>query len=267
MGRKIAIVGTAPSSLHLAPWNDPEWEIWSCPGVFGVKNPNEITNLKYAIEIHSPENMANDFGSMDFFKALPCTLLVREVIPGIEKQEVYPLEQILAAFPRRYFTNTISWGLAFAIWQHMLGEPIETIGIWGVDMAAGGEYAHQRPSCEYFVGWAEGQGIEVIIPDESDLCKAALLYGFEAEKISAVAAKYKVRVDELTQRQGQIEAQVKAKILLREPKKVNCPHCKTEFTISGEFDYPALQLLLSQAHLRGCQENMAYLINQRVGID
>src|SRR3990167_6788901 len=30
---KIAVIGTAPSSRMLAPFNDPSWKIWSCsPG-------------------------------------------------------------------------------------------------------------------------------------------------------------------------------------------------------------------------------------------
>src|SRR3954468_23311721 len=34
--KKVAILGTAPSSRMLAPFNDPEWQIWSCsPGNMG----------------------------------------------------------------------------------------------------------------------------------------------------------------------------------------------------------------------------------------
>jgi len=32
---KIALVGSAPSSVLLAPYGDPSWEIWGCsPGVY-----------------------------------------------------------------------------------------------------------------------------------------------------------------------------------------------------------------------------------------
>ena len=37
---KIALVGSAPSSIRLAPINDPDWQIWGCsPGAYGVVGP------------------------------------------------------------------------------------------------------------------------------------------------------------------------------------------------------------------------------------
>jgi hypothetical protein len=42
------------------------------------------------------------------------------------------------------------------------------------------EYGHQKPSCEYLIGLAEGMGIKVEIPDSSELLKCAQLYGFES---------------------------------------------------------------------------------------
>ena len=51
----------------------------------------------------------------------------------------------------------------------------------GVDMmVAGGqgsEYGWQRPSCEFFLGYAMGHGIKVTLPAESDLLKTAFPYG------------------------------------------------------------------------------------------
>ena len=58
----------------------------------------------------------------------------------------------------------------------------DAIGIWGVDMELSSEYGHQRPSCEYFVGIADGLGIEMIVPERSDICKARKLYAFQDDK-------------------------------------------------------------------------------------
>ena len=34
---KIALVGSAPSSVRLAPFDDPSWDIWGCsPGAYPV---------------------------------------------------------------------------------------------------------------------------------------------------------------------------------------------------------------------------------------
>ncbi|MFA5385167.1 MAG: hypothetical protein WC364_10975 [Eubacteriales bacterium] len=266
MGRKIAIIGTAPTSLHLAPYNQDGWEIWACPGIFGAIDPNTLTNLKYVLEIHDAEQMAKDFGgNLDYFKRLPCALITRENIEGLNC-EVYPLEAILQMFPRRYFTNTISYAIAYGIWLKAMGEDIETIGVWGVDMAVNEEYGHQRPSCEYFIGWAEGMGIEFILPDECDLCKAALLYGFETEQCTALESKYAARKLELQTRIDQLEAQKITKLLLHDPVAVQCPGCGCVTTTQGVFDINALNIMMQQANLQGCQSNMDYLMNQRIGI-
>ena len=46
-------------------------------------------------------------------------------------------------------------------------------------MAMETEYATQRPSCEYLLGMAEGRGIEIVIPDSSEILKSSFLYGVE----------------------------------------------------------------------------------------
>ena len=39
--------------------------------------------------------------------------------------------------------------------------------------------SHQRPSCEWLIGWAQGKGIKVYIPDTADLLKSTHHYGLE----------------------------------------------------------------------------------------
>jgi len=41
------------------------------------------------------------------------------------------------------------------------------------------EYAFQRPSCEYYIGIAQGRGINITIPDGSDLIKNRFIYGWQ----------------------------------------------------------------------------------------
>lgn len=53
--------------------------------------------------------------------------------------------------------------------------------------------SHQRPSCEYILGIAEGMGIKVYIPPESDLLKTSELYGFESDNSAKVRIKSRIR--------------------------------------------------------------------------
>ena len=266
MGKKIAILGTATSSLGLAPFNNPEWEIWACPGIYGHKAFGDISNLSLLLEIHDAKGIEEAFNGYDIFNNANCPTLTREPIAGLKNTVVYPIEEIIAMFPRKYFTNTISYGIAYALYLKAIGMELDTIGIWGVDMAVTAEYGHQRPSCEYFIGLAEGMGVPVFLPDECDLCKSAMLYGFETEQTSELEAKYKARKAELVQRRAQLEAQVMAKTVLKDPKKFVCPHCGKEVQTNGEFDYSAMQMLMQEAHLKGCIDNMDYLMLQRVGL-
>ena len=69
-----------------------------------------------------------------------------EDIPMSEK---YPLDDIIESLKTDYFTNSISYMIAYAVY---LG--YESISVYGVDMAQEAEYAKERPSVEYFIGYA-----------------------------------------------------------------------------------------------------------------
>jgi len=75
-------------------------------------------------------------------------------------------------------------------------------------MATNDEYTEQRPSCEFFVGWARGAGINVYIPAKSDLCKTMWLYPFEDD--SPFKQKIEGRRVELRNRMQGLSAQEQA---------------------------------------------------------
>lgn len=197
--KKLAIVGTAPSSLHLAPYNDPDYEIWCLNGVFAYIDFPNISNITRWFDIHflaSSMSLPNNY--FEFFKVCPVPVYMQDVFEEVPTSVKFPLEEVLARFPRRYFTNSVSWMIALAIC-----EGYEDISVYGVDMAMSTEYGQQRPSCEYFLGYAEGMGINIYLPPESDLLKTPFLYGFEDEKqdfmrakLLAKKAEYEVKIAE-----------------------------------------------------------------------
>jgi hypothetical protein len=103
-----------------------------------------------------------------------------------------------------YFTNTISYMIALAIY-----EEFEVIEIYGVDMAVGTEYNEQRPSCEYYIGIAKGRGIDIKLPAACDLMKARHIYGFENDKIAAWKQKVTRTLYEMDQRKIQSDMAVR----------------------------------------------------------
>ena len=197
ISRRIAIVGKAPSSLGLAPYHDDTWQIWTLSDLVLC---GQAPRYDVQFELHDVGMLKRERPPYwDWLtRAQHKPLVVREAVPELPGAIVFPKDEIVSIFGR-YFTNTVSWLIALAIAR----EP-EEIGVWGVDMACDQEYSHQRPSCEYFLGWAAGCGITVTIPPQADLLKTPGLYGFDAG-LSDMHAKWKARREELKRRVSEAE--------------------------------------------------------------
>jgi hypothetical protein len=225
--RKIAIIGYT-SHKQLAPWNDPEWELWSLNDhyldlpIFHMEvvpfdrlrwfqfHPWRALRDwdKYVVRdgdmIHPgvgpehPRDPEHLLWLQDAGKHFPVYL--REAHEKLPNCLAYPYQEVYEYFGNNYFTNSITFMIGLAIMELTervtLSDGREIVyakegaelGVWGVDMmvsgdilGAGSEYGYQRPSCEWALGWARGCGLEVHIPDSSDLCKTAFPYGDEEE--------------------------------------------------------------------------------------
>ena len=86
----------------------------------------------------------------------------------------FPLEEVRARFNTDYFTNTVSYMVAYAIY---IG--VERIGIYGVDVAFGAPYAQENRGVEYWIGRAVEAGIKVEAPVQSQLMRtiSGVIYG------------------------------------------------------------------------------------------
>jgi hypothetical protein len=94
----------------------------------------------------------------------------------------YPLEKVVELLPAlkrgtekqvKYFTSSFSYMLALAI-----AEGFERIEVYGFELAAGDEYVPQKACAEFWMGFALGKGIEVFLPEGSQLCWGPL-YGYQ----------------------------------------------------------------------------------------
>ena len=187
-GRKIAILGKAPDSLVGAPVNDESWEIWT---INDSVYRGQVTRWTRHFELH-PIEWTKEAAYDKYFDWL-CEkhdqpIVLREAVEAVVSGIAYPRAEVIGHFAgpgADYFTNTISWMLALAIWElDVAGDKEGEIGLWGVNMAQHGiggksEYAKQRPSCEFWAGMARGRGYTFHLPDASDLLKTGVLYGFD----------------------------------------------------------------------------------------
>lgn len=180
---KVAVVGYTKSREE-TPWDDEEWEIWGCNNLWKFIDVEKATGW---FDLHDLPTIRSDKEHDSWLRTAPLPVFVWDPQPEWPNAIAYPRAEILDAFGEfsggRYFTNSISWMIAMAL-SHLIlagedGKPPADaeLGIYGVDMAQGSEYGPQRPSCEYWIGLAEAMGVQVTIPETSDLLKSAFLYG------------------------------------------------------------------------------------------
>lgn len=224
---KVYIVGCAGTKKEV-PWDDKDAEYWGVNNLYGVPLPGahydrwfEIHNIwqdpktTKMIRRGSPEFRGQNV--MDYMLGLAklnCTIYMQKHWPNLIPLSIsYPLVDIVNFFTEkgfsidfcRYLTNTISYEIVLAIYFGF-----KEIQVWGVDMAVGTEYEKQRPSCEYWLGVAQGMGINVYIPPQADLLKTRFIYGFEEkqqdvwrDKMEKLRKELKIKRLQLEQRHAQ----------------------------------------------------------------
>ncbi len=169
-GRKIAVLGSASSSVSLAPFGDPEWEIWGCsPANKG------LPRVDVWFELHNPILKIREGLSewLDWLKKQPIVYM-QKAYPDFPGSREFPLEPMLNKWGPFWWTSQLAFMIALAIEQ----KPSH-IGLFGVDMAANSEYNQQRLGCQYFIQHiVRDSPIELVVPPESDILEAAPLYGY-----------------------------------------------------------------------------------------
>lgn len=210
--KKIAIVGSAPSSVNLAPYRDPEWYIMGCsPGAYGVAGPHSDGWM----EAHrwEPQIPGHAGTGKPWFSPEYCEFLIRHpgkvwmsepIPPEFRNAKPIPVEELVKKYGPFFFTSSIAWMLAIALET----SGVEEIGLFGVDMAAKEEYGYQRAGCQHFITIAHQRGIKVTIPPESDILQPTYWYGVTENHPMMI--KMTARRDELLTRRQQAEHQFNA---------------------------------------------------------
>lgn len=234
----IAILGTAGSSMALAPFKDPSWAIWACsPGAYSIcaQNRSDVwfephrwlptspgmfgapgTKPWFSPEFHQflanhkgPVMMTGDYATLrDQGSAEELLAKFGPPQKSIPTSVPIPYGALVRDFGPYFWTSTISYMLAMAIATLVPrvknGENV-FIGLWGVDMSATEEWAYQRPGCQHFVGLAAAMGIHVVLPQESDLMRPPTMYGIGEANPRHI--KWLAKKAELEARRAQIAAQ------------------------------------------------------------
>ena len=86
--------------------------------------------------------------------------------------EIYPIDEVLAKFPTRFFSNTIAYMMAYALLHTKtiqesndpmpkVVEGYKKIWFYGMDMMSNSSYMQEKGGVEYWMGVALGMGVEL----------------------------------------------------------------------------------------------------------
>jgi len=198
------IVGFA-ASWKDAPYTDQKKvgiDFWGINELYIYLQENKIlTPFSAWFEIHNIKESPSKQGKahQEFLKNCKIPLITQKHWDEYPSSMPYPRKYVKAYYNSMFrtdydgvgfsdYSNQISWMIALAI---CLG--YKRIMVYGVDMASNSEYAFQRASCQFFLGWAAGKGIELNIPSTCQLLKAGCDYGFESDNKNRFTAKANIK--------------------------------------------------------------------------
>lgn len=174
--RKIALIGTA-ATVHFAPWHDPSWEIWAHASAHPLcQRVDRYFDLHPEAVWRAPKRWAENY--QVWLRQMATPIYMQKHYKDVPTSVRYPKERILAEYPHRYFTSQVAWMVALA-----MAEGVTHLGFYGIHYAMDAERSRQRAGCEYWMGLAEGKGVQLVIPSGCPLLhEPPWLYGYESHE-------------------------------------------------------------------------------------
>ena len=120
--------------------------------------------------LEKPEALrADDY--WDVLRESPQPIYMQQHWEDIPTSTAYPLDDlkktVFKNFHRAKWSDQQDWYNSSPAYMLALAihEGYETIGLFGIDVLDGSEFALESPCLEYLLGYAAGKGIEVVTPE------------------------------------------------------------------------------------------------------
>jgi hypothetical protein len=164
----IAILGSHPATVEMAPFDQPDWLIYACsPHNFEKRR---LPRFDAWFEVHIPvADSTRAYPYLKYLETLPLVWMRDKAAMGhFPGAKPYPEDELKAEFGPFTFTSSIAFMLAMAIKDcERLGA--KQIALFGIMQASPNEYAYQRPGIQNLIWEATRRGIKVVAPDISKL--------------------------------------------------------------------------------------------------
>ena len=222
--KTFALVGFAPNTRHLAPFDDDEVCIMGLNEGYAhdfMLRRNGDFRTDAWLQIHAywdctRRGNTSDPNHPEWLRSEhDFPIYMQEEHDDIPNAIKYPLDEIIDKFVGdrlvrgnkdddgehsvRYITSTAAEGMALAMWYGF-----ERIGLYGFNQATGTEYQFQKGSTEGWAHLAAGLGIQVYVPYRSLLLKGKI-YGWEyamhvgRQQLESRSKWLEIKVDEKKQ--------------------------------------------------------------------
>src|SRR3990167_2132018 len=197
---KVAIVGFAGTTRHIAPFDDKEFEIW---GLNEAHRQPWMKRITRWFQIHERWDFTkqNNTSYKEHWEWLqrehPFPIYMQEKYPDIPSSVEFPLDQVVGTFLRNvkrgtsantysnqkeleineYFTSSFAYMCSLA-----LLEGFKTIHVYGFEMATDTEYRYQKASTEFWLGVAAGMGVKILLTKDCHLLQGKI-YGRDVSRM------------------------------------------------------------------------------------
>lgn len=196
--RRIAILGTVNSTRRLAPFDNPDFEIF-CTGGDTAKTTPRFTRW---YEVHDPAVLLNEdlnpalwIGQhLSFLKKQGDKVFVRVESEQLPDATLFPYREIVGTFTPEFITSGPAIILAHILYEELHQKKRNRlkhleIHLYGLDMADDEERAEQWAGVQHFNQLAEAFGATVLVPEGSTLTRTRLPYPLDNENELAVCLR------------------------------------------------------------------------------
>ncbi len=187
-GKKtVALVGAAINTGPWAPFGEEGVEIWTLNEIHGEHWMREKCATAW-FQLHKKWSFTrkHDYNHWEWLQEEhDFPIYMHKAFDDVPKSTPYPLQEIQkelihivrGELPiKKIFGSTFTYAMALA-----LNEGFERIELYGIEMLLEGEYANQRETMSFWLGKADGMGVDVWMPKQCSLLLQPL-YGYEETK-------------------------------------------------------------------------------------
>lgn len=180
--KSLAIVGSHPATRELAPYDDPNFEIW----LFNEspQKPEVYRRWDACLQLHtrdvysSTENWVNKdhWTWLQQDHGADKIIWMQDLDPRVPNSRRYPIEGVLDLVPYKYIRSSPAYALALAIYLDY-----HEIWLYGSELSSNTEYTYQAVNYAFWIGFAHGRGIDLHMECWQDEFYGHPLYGYEGE--------------------------------------------------------------------------------------